>query len=63
LGRVVPERDVKAAAEVAGMLADADSIDDLGVLRHGAMGKVFTGLPDLTEREGTQEIPNVDAAR
>lgn len=45
------------------MLADADSIDDLGVLRHGAMGKVFTGLPDLTEREGTQEIPNVDAAR
>ena len=29
---------------VAGMLAGADSIDDLDVLRHGGMGKVFTGV-------------------
>jgi hypothetical protein len=26
------------------MLAGADSIDDLGVLRHGGMGKLFTGV-------------------
>ena len=35
---------VKATAVVAGMLAGADSIDDLGVLRHGGMGKLFTGV-------------------
>lgn len=29
-------------ALVAGMLAGADSIDDMGILRHGAMGKLFT---------------------
>jgi len=34
---------VKAAGVVAGMLGGADSIDDLDVLRHGAMAKVFTG--------------------
>ena len=39
-----PDADVKAANVVAGMLAGADSIDDLGVLRHGAMSKVFTGV-------------------
>jgi hypothetical protein len=31
----------KTAAVVAGMLTGADSIDDLDVLRHGAMGKLF----------------------
>ena len=35
---------VKAACVVAGMLAGADSIDDLDVLRHGGMGKVFEGV-------------------
>ncbi len=35
---------VKAACVVAGMIAGADSIDDLDVLRHGGMGKVFTGV-------------------
>jgi hypothetical protein len=39
-----PNADVKAAGVVAGMLAGADSIDDLDVLRHGGMGKVFTGV-------------------
>ena len=34
----------KAACVVAGMLACADSIDDLDVLRHGGMGKVFTAV-------------------
>ena len=31
----------KVAALVAGMVAGADSIDDMALLRHGAMGKVF----------------------
>ena len=31
----------KVMCLVAGMVAGADSIDDLGVLRHGAMGKLF----------------------
>jgi hypothetical protein len=31
----------KVASLVAGMVAGADSIDDMALLRHGAMGKVF----------------------
>jgi len=34
----------KTTSVVGGMLAGADSIDDLGLLRHGAMGRVFDGL-------------------
>ena len=34
----------KVMCLVAGMAAGADSIDDLDVLRHGAMGRVFTGI-------------------
>lgn len=34
----------KTAAVVAGMLAGADSIEDLDVLRHGAMGRLFAGV-------------------
>jgi len=34
---------LKVSSLVAGMVAGADSIDDMSVLRHGAMGKVFTG--------------------
>jgi Transposase DDE domain group 1 len=34
----------KVAALVAGMLAGADSIDDMDLLRHGAMGRLFTGV-------------------
>jgi hypothetical protein len=37
-----PNAGVKAAGVVAGMLAGADSIDDLDVLRHGGMGRVFS---------------------
>jgi hypothetical protein len=33
----------KVASLVAGMLAGADSIDDMRLLRHGGMGRVFTG--------------------
>jgi hypothetical protein len=35
---------VKIGSVVAGMVAGADSIDDLDVLRHGGMGKVFGGV-------------------
>jgi hypothetical protein len=35
---------VKVPGIVAGMLAGVDSIDDLEVLRHGGMDKVFTGV-------------------
>jgi hypothetical protein len=35
---------LKVPALVAGMVAGADSIDDMDLLRHGAMGRLFTGL-------------------
>jgi hypothetical protein len=34
---------VKVAALVAGMVAGADSIDDMALLRHGGMRRLFTG--------------------
>src|SRR5664279_4531662 len=34
---------LKALALVAGMLTGADSIDDMAVIRHGALRKLFTG--------------------
>jgi len=34
----------KTAAVIGGMLAGADSIDDLDLLRHGGMSKLFTGV-------------------
>jgi hypothetical protein len=39
-----PNAALKAAGVIAGMLAGADSIDDLDVLRHGGMRKVFGGV-------------------
>jgi hypothetical protein len=36
--------DVKVPSLVAGMVAGADSIDDMALLRHGAMGRLFTGV-------------------
>ena len=33
----------KVAALVAGMVAGADSIEDMGLLRHGGMSRLFTG--------------------
>lgn len=35
---------LKVASLVAGMLAGADSIDDMAMLRHGGMGKLFTTI-------------------
>ncbi|MDQ3710579.1 MAG: IS1380 family transposase [Actinomycetota bacterium] len=34
---------LKVASLVAGMVAGADSIDDMALLRHGGMGRIFTG--------------------
>jgi hypothetical protein len=34
----------KVAALIAGMVAGADSIEDMGLLRHGGMGRLFTGV-------------------
>jgi Transposase DDE domain group 1 len=39
-----PAATVKTACVVAGMLAGADSIDDLDLLRHGGMDKLFRGI-------------------
>lgn len=39
-----PNAALKTAGVIAGMLAGADSIDDLDVLRHGGMRKVFGGV-------------------
>lgn len=39
---------VKVAALVAGMVAGADCIDDMDLLRHGAMPRLFTGLRAAT---------------
>src|SRR5438477_7987650 len=36
--------DLKVACLVAGMAAGADSIDDMGLLRHGAMTALFGGV-------------------
>ena len=36
--------DLKIAAVVAGMVAGADCIDDMALLRHGAMSQLFTGV-------------------
>jgi hypothetical protein len=39
-----PNPAVKVPAVVAGMVAGADSIDDLDRLRHGGMGRLFSGI-------------------
>lgn len=39
-----PNAHVKVPALVAGMVAGADSIDDMDLLRHGGMGRLFTGV-------------------
>lgn len=39
-----PNPVAKATCVIGGMLAGADSIDDLDLLRHGGMGRIFKGL-------------------
>jgi Transposase DDE domain group 1 len=43
-GRCGVNADVKVGCLVAGMIARADSIDDMDLLRHGAMEAVFGGI-------------------
>jgi hypothetical protein len=43
-GRCGVNAQVKVGCLVAGMIGGADSIDDLGLLRHGAMGVLFGGV-------------------
>jgi hypothetical protein len=44
LGVDSPNATVKTSSVVGGMLAGADSIDDLDLLRHGGMGRLFVGV-------------------
>lgn len=39
-----PNATAKATSVVGGMLAGADCIDDLDLLRHGGMGRLFGGV-------------------
>src|SRR5207344_2502560 len=39
---------LKVPALVAGMVAGADSIDDMDLLRHGGMGRLFGGVRALS---------------
>ena len=39
-----PNAALKVTGVVAGLVAGADSIDDLDRLRHGGMGRLFTGI-------------------
>ncbi len=39
-----PNAAAKVSSVVGGMLAGADSIDDLDLLRHGGMGRLFGGV-------------------
>lgn len=39
-----PNASVKTSSVVGGMLAGADSIDDMDLLRHGGMGRLFGGV-------------------
>lgn len=43
-GRAGENTAVEVAALVAGMVAGADWIDDMDLLRHGGMARLFTGL-------------------
>jgi hypothetical protein len=43
-GDAAANPQLKVACLIAGMAAGADSIDDMGLLRHGAMGTVFAGI-------------------
>lgn len=44
LGLDSPNRVAKTTSVIGGMLAGADSIDDLDVLRHGGMSRLFSGV-------------------
>ena len=43
-GQVACNPELKVTSLVAGMVAGADSIDDMALLRHGGMGRLFAGV-------------------
>jgi len=43
-GQGAANAELKVPALVAGMVAGADSIDDMDLLRHGGMGRLFAGV-------------------
>jgi hypothetical protein len=43
-GSAAANAGAKITSVVAGMVAGADSIDDLGVIRHGALPGIFDGI-------------------
>lgn len=47
---------VKITSIAAGMVASADSIDDLGMIRHRALGRLFGGIraPSTPARNGSK---------
>jgi len=47
-GRAGARAEVKVGALAAGMVAGADSIEDLDLLRRGRMARLFSGLRPLT---------------
>ena len=50
--------DLKVACLVAGMAAGADSIDDMDLLRHGAMPDLFGGVrAPSTRPQGSRRSP------
>jgi len=53
--------DLKIGCLVAGMAAGADSIDDMDVLRHGAMGEVFrpAGAPSVGKLPGQRGLAHL----
>jgi hypothetical protein len=53
-----PNAEVKVAVVVSGMLAGADSIDDLGRLRHGGMDRLFTTAPPGCWPRGSTPPPD-----
>src|SRR4051794_30655817 len=58
---------LKVTSLVAGMVAGADSIDDMALLRHGGMGRVFAGayapstLGSVLRRFQFCHVPQPDA--
>jgi hypothetical protein len=47
-GSAAANAGVKITSVVVGMMAGADSIDDLGVIRHGALPGLFGGIRALS---------------
>ena len=55
--------DLKVGCLVAGMTAGADSIDDMGLLRHGAMDVLFGGVRARQRERDPHQRERADHAR